>query len=117
MRPFSGHALGYSPCMDWLRARIARQPRPALIAGKTLFLAGSILILAAVFARGGLMAFNEERTQAKLPVVRTLAQAYPQYPTWFVPEGPVGYAVAAILVLVGMTLTVVADKEIKARGR
>ena len=101
--------------MDWLRSRIARNPRQALLVGKVLFLAGSILILGAVFARAALMNLNAGRTDAKLPLLHTLAQAYPQYPTWIVPEGPVGYAVAALLVLVGMTLTVLADKAMKGR--
>lgn len=96
--------------MHWLRARIARHPRHALVLGKALFLAGSILVLAAVFARAGLVALNAERTQAGLAALRRLAEAFPQYPTWIVPEGPVGYAVAAVLVLAGMALTVLAEQ-------
>ena len=110
-------ALRYSPRMHWLRLRIARHPRRALVLGKVLFLAGSILIVAAVFARAGLVSTNADRAEAKLPVLRTLAEAYPQYPTWFVPEGPLGYGVAAALVLVGMALTAVADKAIKGDRR
>lgn len=102
--------------MDWLRSRIARAPRQALIAGKTLFLAGAILILGAVFARAGLMALNAERTDAKLPIVHKLAEAYPQYPTWIVPEGPVGYTIAALLVLAGLALTVLAEQAGKHRS-
>ena len=40
--------------------------------------------------------------------VRKLAEAYPQYPTWIVPEGPVGFAISALLVLAGTGLTVMA---------
>jgi hypothetical protein len=106
--------------MNWLRARIARSPRPALIVGKTLFLAGAIAILGAVFARAALMNVNAVRTDAKLAPLQTLAQAYPQYPTWVVPEGPVGYTICALLVLVGMGLTVLASearKQEEARRR
>jgi hypothetical protein len=103
--------------MQWIRSRIARHPRQALVLGKTLFLAGSILILGAVFARAGLANLNAERADAKLPPVLTLAQAYPQYFTWIVPEGPVGFTVAALLVLAGMGLTVLADKAIKGGAR
>ena len=91
--------------MNWLNSLMGRFPRHALVIGKVVFLAGAILILGAVFARAGLMAVNTERAAAKLPALQTLAQAYPQYMTWVVPEGPVGFTVAAVLVLVGMVLT------------
>ncbi len=101
--------------MQWLRSRIARSPRHFLIAGKTLFLAGAILILGAVFARAGMMALNAERAEAKLAPLQTLAQAYPQYPTWIVPEGPVGYVVAGVLVLLGMAFTVLAEQATRRK--
>ena len=103
--------------MQWLRSRIGRHPRRAVVLGKTLFLAGSIMILGAVFARAGLMAVNAQRTEARLPILRTLAEAYPQYPTWLVPEGPVGFGIAAVLVLVGLALTVLAEQAKKRRAR
>lgn len=99
--------------MEWLRSRIARSPKPALVLGKILFLAGAILILGAVFARAALMMANEERLEASLPAVRTLAEAYPQYPMWLVPERPIGFALSAVLVLVGMGLIALAEKAIK----
>jgi len=102
--------------MEWLRSRIARHPRHALVLGKTLFLAGSLLVVTAVFARIAMVSLNGERAQAQLPALKTLAEAYPQYPTWFVPEGPVGFGIAAALVLVGMALTLQAEKAGK-RGR
>ena len=96
--------------MHWLRSLIDRHPRPALVLGKAIFLAGSNLIVGAVFARAGLVATNTERTAAGQPAVRTLAEAYPQYPTWIVPEGPMGYGISAALVLAGMALTVLAEQ-------
>lgn len=81
--------------------------------GKTLLLAGSILVVGAVFARAGLVNTNADRAEAKLPPLHTLAEAYPQYSTWPVPEGPVGFSIAAVLVLVGMGLTVLAEKAAK----
>jgi hypothetical protein len=103
--------------MHWLRSLVARSPKHALVLGKTLFLAGAILILGAVFARAALVALNAERTEAKLPALHTLAEAYPQYPAWLVPEGAVGYGVAALLVLAGMGLTVLAESALKQRKR
>lgn len=70
--------------MHLLRRLITRRPGYTLVAGKTLFLAGSILILGAIFARAGL--------------------------AWPLPEGPVVFGIAAALVLGGMALTHLADK-------
>lgn len=107
--------------MHWLRSLVARSPRRALLIGKALFLAGAILILGAVFARAGLMGINADRSEAGLSTLRTLAEAYPQYPTWIVPEGPLGFAVSALLVLAGMGLVVLAEGAAKRdhakRGR
>lgn len=99
--------------MDWLRSLVARWPRRALVLGKAVFLAGAILVLGAVFARASLMGVNADRAEAKQPPLQTLAQAYPQYPTWIVPEGPVGFAISAVLVLVGMGVTVLAAEAQK----
>lgn len=95
--------------MQWLRSLVGRSPRLALVLGKALFLAGAILIVGAVFARAALVGINADRTEAGQSVLHTLAEAYPQYPTWMVPEGVVGYTVSAVLVLVGMALTVLAQ--------
>ncbi len=102
--------------MNWLRSFVRRHPMPALVLGKTLLLIGAILIVSAVFGRIGLVADNTRRSEAKQPAVKTLAQAYPQYPTALVPEGPVGFTIAAVLVLAGMGLTVLAGEAGK-RGR
>lgn len=99
--------------MNWLRSRIARSPRRAVVLGKILFLAGAILILGAAFARAGLMSANEQRAGAGLAAIATLAEAFPQYPTWLVPEGPVGFAISAVLILVGMGLIVLAGDAAK----
>lgn len=96
--------------MEWIRALIARYPKRTLVLGKTLLLAGSILIVGAVFARAGLMNINAQRAEAKEPPLLTLVQAYPQYPTWMVPEGPVGFGLSAVLVLAGMGLAVLGEK-------
>jgi hypothetical protein len=103
--------------MQWLRSRIAQSPRRALVIGKAVFLAGAILILGAVFARASLLAINAERAEAKLPLFQALAQAYPQHPTWIVPEGPLGFSIATVLVVVGLAVTVIADEASKRARR
>ena len=103
--------------MQWLLSRVARHPKAATVLGKALLLAGSILIVAAVFARAGLVNANAERAEARQPPLHTVAEVYPQYPTWLVPEGPVGFGVAALLVLAGMGLTLLAEKAQKPGKR
>lgn len=103
--------------MNWIRTRIALSPKPALIAGKAVFLAGGLLILAAMYGRVELIGINEERAKANLPAVHKLAEVVAQFPTWWVPEGPVGYIVAAVLVLVGTYFTVVAGEVLKKAGK
>lgn len=96
--------------MDCIGSWVARNPKAAMVLGKAVFLAGSILVLGAVFARAALGNLNVERVQAKLPAFQKLAEAYPQYPTWVVPEGPSGFAISAGLVLAGLALIVLAEK-------
>ena len=83
--------------MQWLSSLVKRAPNQAMVAGKALFLAGCILILAAIFARAG------------------QAAAVPRALAWLVPEGPLGFAVSALLVLAGMTLILLAEKAGKGR--
>jgi hypothetical protein len=101
--------------MNWIRSRIATSPKGAMIAGKAVFLAGALLVPAALFARVEMIGINAEREKAKLPIATRLAEVFPQYPTWIVPEGPVGYSVAAALVLLGMYF-VVAAGELRKRS-
>jgi hypothetical protein len=63
------------------------------------------------------MSLNADRLAGQLPPLRTLAEAFPQYPTWFVPEGPVGFVVSGLLVLAGTAVTVWADKAVRRQRR
>lgn len=101
--------------MDWLRRQIAGSPKRAMVLGKSLFLVGCILVLGAVFARAGLSTVNAERADAKLPPLHRLAEAWPQSPTWIVPEGPLGFGIAAALVLAGTVVTSMADSARKPK--
>ena len=58
--------------MQWLRSLIARAPKRATAIGKALFLAGGVLVLAALFGRIGLVSVNGERAQAGLSTLHTL---------------------------------------------
>ena len=96
--------------MEWIRTVVAQNPKRALVLGTAVLLAGSIFIVGAVFARAGLVTTNAEWAEAKLPSLRTLAEAYPHHPTWLVPAGPVGFSLSAVLVLVGTGLTLLAEQ-------
>jgi hypothetical protein len=79
--------------MEWLRSLVARSPKAAVAVGKTVFLLGAILVVSALFARAG-------------------------YPSRLAPEGILGYAVAALLILAGMALVVLGgDVEKKDASR
>lgn len=78
--------------------------------GKTLLLAGSILVVSAVFARAGLANANADRAQAGQPLLHAVGEAFPQYPTWLVPEGPLGFTIAGLLIVVGTALALLAEK-------
>jgi hypothetical protein len=114
---FSDRWRAYIRRMKQLRALLTQAPRTTLVVGKTVFLLGAVLVLAAIFGRVGLSAVNAQRALASQPPATQLAEAYPQYPTWLVPEGPVGFVVAAVLVLVGMYLTVVASEALSRPKR
>lgn len=101
--------------MNWLRSIVLRHPMPARVLGKTLLLIGGVLIVSAVFGRIGLVADNTRRLESKQPAVKTLAEAFPQYPTHLVPEGPLGFTIAAALVLAGMGLTGLTSDASKRR--
>lgn len=101
--------------MEWIQLLIDRHPRRAMVVGKLVLIVGGVAVLSAVFARGQLMSLNADRLAGKLPALRTLAEAFPQYPTQLVPEGPVGFVISALLVLAGTAVTVWADKALKRR--
>ncbi|QJW85235.1 hypothetical protein HK414_22970 [Ramlibacter terrae] len=100
--------------MQWLRSFVAQSPRRALLAGKTIFLAGAILVLGAVFARASLMGINADRLEAKQPALATLAEAYPQYPTGWCPKARSAFRSRRCWSRAGMGLIVVAEE---AAGR
>ncbi|QHE86607.1 hypothetical protein [Hydrogenophaga sp. BPS33] len=103
--------------MNGLYSLIRRSPKATLVLGKTLLLAGAILIVGAVFARADLMNLNAERAQAQLPALKFLAEAYPQYPTWLVPETALGFTISGVLVVAGMLLVHFAEKARSLSGR
>ncbi|MGZ5179052.1 MAG: hypothetical protein ACXWC2_01150, partial [Ramlibacter sp.] len=62
----------------------AGAPRRLVQGGLSMFFAGSAALLLGLLAQAG-------DAQASV----ALAQRFPEVPTWFVPESPVGYTLAA----------------------
>jgi hypothetical protein len=65
-------------------------PRRLVQAGFAMFLAGGAAMFLALLARLGAGDLGP------------LAERFPQLPTWFVPESPAGYTVAAMMVCWGV---------------
>jgi hypothetical protein len=76
--------------LDTMTQWFAGAPRRLVQAGFSMFLAGGVGMLLAMLARLG----GDD--------VAALALRYPDLPTWFVPEGPAGYTVAALMVCWGV---------------
>jgi Flp pilus assembly protein protease CpaA len=97
-------AGGYSRCMNWFSRIIAASPKQALVAAKALLLVGGLLVIAGMYGRSQLIEVNQARTEQNLPPFRALAESHPDLPTWFVPEGPVGFIVAGGIVMLAIFL-------------
>lgn len=65
-------------------------PRRLVQAGLAAFLTGTVALLLALLAQ-----LREDPTVL-------LADRYPDLPTWWVPEGPAGYAIATTMVCWGV---------------
>lgn len=70
----------------------ARTPRRLVQGGLAMFFAGGFGLLF-----GGLAQLAPDGTLPPL-----LAERFPDWPTWWIPEGPAGYTAAAMLVCWGV---------------
>jgi hypothetical protein len=102
--------LGYSRCMNW----IFEQPKLAHLVGRGLSSFGGFLIVCGLIGHAGMLAINQTRSIGKLAPLNGLADAYPMYPLWWVPEGLVGYAVAVVIACAGLYLALTAKTLLKA---
>jgi hypothetical protein len=100
--------------MDWLKTRIAGSPKLARLIGQALFSVFAFLIVAGLIGRAGMLAINTTRAKANLPALRGLADAYPMYSLWFVPESAFGYILAAALAAFGIYIALIAKAVLKA---
>ena len=70
---------------------IFQNPKLARMLGQALFSAGGLIVICGLIGRAGLTALNHARALGKMPPYNGLAEAYPMYPLWWVPEHLAGY--------------------------
>jgi|SRR5438105_13329033 len=103
--------------MRWIYA----QPKLTRMVGQALFSVGGFVIVCGLVASAGMTALNQGRSIGKMPSFTGLAEAYPTYPLWWVPEHFIGYAVAALIAGLGIYLAITAKSALKPtrtnRGR
>jgi len=86
------------------------RPERILNAGWSFFSGGAILFVAGLWGRVASAAVNVLSQMAKKPFDASLAAMYPDFPTWWIPESVVGLVFAALLVAVGIYLTLLGKK-------
>jgi len=99
--------------MEWLNTRIAGAPKLVRMIGQATFVVFGLLIVLGLIGRAGMLAINITRGKAHLPALRGLAEAYPLYSLWFVPESALGYILAAVLAAFGIYLVLAAKAVLK----
>lgn len=85
------------------RNRAGSLARAAMLSGGWLLIAGA---LGAVLMN----AFSARMVQAGNDAPATLGEMFPGVPLFWVPEGPLGYVAAGLILLAGIWLAVLVDR-------
>jgi hypothetical protein len=89
--------------VDQLLTYFLAQPRRLVALGRALVSAGGFLLLLGVVAHAATASVGVVRGMAgQTPAEVTLAAVLPSLPTWWVPEGPAGFALASACVVAGL---------------
>lgn len=103
--------------MEWLTMLMLEKPRAMSAFGKFLFNAGG---LATVLGIWGVLALRAIALPAKLgapsAAKQSLSDAYPSYPTWWVPESAIGFVLSVGIAALGVWL-VMATKHLNRTFR
>jgi len=75
--------------------------RAANVASAVIF-AGGFLFIAGAVGNVAMKALSASAVLAGMPAPTSLSEIYPDLPLFWVPEGPLGYIVAGVLVLAGL---------------
>lgn len=103
--------------MEWLTILMFEKPKTVIGWGKALFTAGGLATIVGIW---GVLALRAIAVPAKLgitdAVTRSLADAYPALPTWWIPESVAGFVMSIGVAAVGVWL-VMATKHLNRTFR
>jgi hypothetical protein len=95
---------------------ITRNPKLARLLGQALFSVGGFVVICGVIGRAGMTALNSARAIGKMTPYAGLAEAYPMYPLWWVPEHIVGYVIPGLAAALGIYVALAAKAVLKSRA-
>jgi hypothetical protein len=95
---------------------ITNSPKLARAIGQGLFSVGGLIVICGFIGRAGMVALNHARAFAKVPPYAGLAEAYPMYPLWWVPEHIVGYVIPGLAAALGIYVALAAKAVLKSRA-
>ncbi len=92
------------------------KPVRILVFGKAVLSCGFALLIAGMF--GGITtSVNSIKSVGGRQVANaTLAEAYPAFPTWWIPETALGYIIAVLLICSGVAICVSGKRLIRVLG-
>lgn len=92
----------------------AAAPRLFWHIGKVLFNVGGALLLIGLIGQVTLL-FRVAAAQGRVLADMTLASAYPNLPTWWIPESWVSFAACTVVLIIGWLLLVESERALKTR--
>lgn len=96
--------------LNEITAWFLNPPRRLITTGRGLSSCGMILLVIGLAGQVALRAGSIAQSMAKLQTSTKLSEIYPTLPTWFVPEGVLGFGFALFLVACGFWLQTVGKK-------
>ncbi|MBT2333647.1 hypothetical protein J7E49_06980 [Variovorax paradoxus] len=103
--------------MEWLTILMLEKPKAIKGWGKALFNIGGLATIVGIW---GVLALRAIAMPAKLGTVgaiaRSLADAYPAFPTWWIPESAAGFGISISMAALGVWL-VMATKHLNRAFR
>jgi hypothetical protein len=94
---------------------IPQNPKLARMLGQALFSIGGFVVVCGFIGRAAMTALNHARALGKMPPYNGLAEAYPIYPLWWVPEHIGGYVTPALVAAFGVYVALTAKMARNAR--
>jgi hypothetical protein len=102
--------------MNPLLQAIKKAPAIYELLGQALFAVGGFLVVAGLIGRVAMTGVTTMGARANLTAPHTLGELYKTLPTWWIPEGFFGYAVAACIAGAGAYVALKAKAAIAKHG-